>query len=101
MDVISKWRLGEKLTIEEAIEIIDELFGGSNKQFNFDNSKKIDNSLYNLYQKFNHNDNEYTINFSNSRTNYPIISLIEIDKKPSYTIRTFDFDIYIYEKPTI
>ena len=75
MDILTRWKLGEKLNEEEAITILNELFAGADKKFIFDSETKIDQRLYRIYENFEENKHgTWVLNFSTITTDRPFVS---------------------------
>jgi len=99
VDAKTKWLLKFTLSYKEALEVLIELYGGAKKILNYEPNKKLDKNLFKLYNDFNSSENsDFIINFSNSSTAKPFISITKIDGlDESHTIPTEMFSIYIYE----
>ena len=99
MDTIVKWQLKQKLSYNEMLEVLKELYGGAKKKFIFESNKEINQHLYQIYSDFvSADDSNVIINFSDNITKKPFISNKQNDEiKASHTIYYDNGEIYIYE----
>ena len=99
MDIITRWKLGEKLNEEEVVVILSELFEGASKSFVFDTETKIDQRLYRIYEKFPDSKNtNWILKFSNTETERPFVSFVKYDLlKSVHKIFLNDDVLFIYE----
>ena len=98
MDAITKWNLDQILTQAESQIVLEELFGGSKKEFNYSSEEPIDKTLYRIYDNFKDaTGSECVLRFTSRECTKPFVSLAHIDNSFSHTIKTDAYTIYIYE----
>lgn len=97
MNTIINWQLGNELSNDDALFVINELFSGAKKEFYFDKNEQINNVLYKFYQSFQDDkSSKYTIFFSNIFLEKPFISTKNFFDKYSKKIKISEGELYIY-----
>jgi hypothetical protein len=98
MNIVTKWKTGQKLTFSEGIQVLHELFTGANKKLIYNKSKKIDEKNYKLYSEFQETpESKYILHFTDFEIIRPCVSLEKLDH-PTNIIETDDGAIFVYEK---
>lgn len=98
MDVLTKWRTGQILDINEVQIVLKELFDGAKKKFIFDSLKPINTILYQIYQDFQDSPNSnYILGFSDLPIKITFLSLTLFENlKYHQIIKLKNNNIYIY-----
>ena len=97
MDTLTKWKLGETLSPDEANTILEELYSGSKKHLNYSANKPINLILYSIFNNFKEcKGGRRTLSFSDTEINRPFVSTSEISGY-TYKIPTNEYTIYIHE----
>jgi hypothetical protein len=98
VDSLTKWQLNLTLSAEEAITILTELYEGSDKEFVFNATTKIDGSLYDIYQKFPSTKSDFVLRFSDSVCQTPFVSFSNFGEiEPNHVIAFEGGVIKVYE----
>jgi|694.fasta_scaffold33609_4 hypothetical protein len=99
MDVIQKWKLQQALSNEELSEIVQELFNGSNKKFEYEVNSPIDKIVFEFYENFIADEkSSFILRFSSQVTTKPFISnQLFTDLKPSHILKGQNIILFAYE----
>ena len=99
MQTLTKWKLQEILSFEEAMEVLCELYGGAKKRLVYDKNT-INPILARMYKEFKSSDEqaELCLNFSETPCKNPFISTNLLDGfNPSHKIRMEELEVFLYE----
>lgn len=97
MTSLEKWQLKDNLILEEAVEVIQELFEGSNKQYLIQRNGVWSGALYLMYEKFKNTESEIILYFSTETTELrPCISNILFGQY-SHVMKIENEMFYIYD----
>lgn len=98
---MDKWRLGEKMSLEEAGMILDELFSGAKKRIKYSGDTKINPTLVRLFNSFKSStSSNFIINFTHCWTADPgVLISFEFFKNSVVThqILLEEGTLYIYD----
>lgn len=77
--------------------VIQELYQGSNKKFEFDSNEPINQHLFDIYENFIENEkSDFILRFSNINCKRPFVSLKKFDS-PNHILNCVDCMVYVYE----
>lgn len=102
MDTITKWRMGQTLSVDEAMEILIELFSGADTEYVYQANHALNPKLYDLYDKFPKQQNSsnfklYFSDFNIDKRPLATMSLLLNGKTPTHQIQTEEFIVRVYE----
>lgn len=99
-----KWVFNQKLTHEEMMSVIVELFGGADAEYVYQPNVAINHKLFNMYSQFpkTKNSSNFKVYFSDQEIDKrPLIMMEQVfqNNSPTHRLQTDDFNVVVFETP--